>query len=120
VAGSFIQLKAPKWVCSVICANLDVDDIDNVSVSKTTSIPTVPLDPSFTGISPEELINLNKNNAVIDQVRLSKATPGCLETVTDADECLKHGTDLASWFMYRLLNPGAICNYDTGDCGLLK
>lgn len=27
VAGSFIQVKAPEWLCSVICAGVDVDEV---------------------------------------------------------------------------------------------
>lgn len=27
VPGSYIPMKAPEWVCSVICANLDIDNI---------------------------------------------------------------------------------------------
>jgi len=44
----------------------------------------------------------------------------CAAIASDPTACLKHGSELASWFMVRLLNPGVICNFDTGDCGLMK
>lgn len=40
IPGSYIEIKAPKWVCSVICANLDIDDL--VSMEDTNKLPTNP------------------------------------------------------------------------------
>eukprot|EP00341_Mesodinium_pulex_P003955 CAMPEP_0116943956 /NCGR_PEP_ID=MMETSP0467-20121206/35500_1 /TAXON_ID=283647 /ORGANISM="Mesodinium pulex, Strain SPMC105" /LENGTH=85 /DNA_ID=CAMNT_0004627245 /DNA_START=784 /DNA_END=1041 /DNA_ORIENTATION=- len=63
VAGSFIEVKAPKWVCSVICSNLDIDDIEKeMQVSKLSPLPKGTPELSFTGISSEELTNLNSNS----------------------------------------------------------
>jgi hypothetical protein len=52
VAGSYIQAKAPEWLCSVICANLDLDEITKeASLTETSASTPTPktASVSFTG-----------------------------------------------------------------------
>lgn len=64
VAGSFIPMKAPEWVCSVICANLDMDTLlVDMEVDKLPPNPA-NLNKTFTelkGVNEEENHVLNTN-----------------------------------------------------------
>jgi len=64
MAGSFVPMDAPKWVCSVICAGLDVDEVFEEASPKPKLQPT--LNSSFDAVptsSPEEqeILNVNLN-----------------------------------------------------------
>jgi len=69
MAGSYIKITAPKWVCSVICAGLDVDEVFEDAVPKPQSKPSLnSMFDSVSSVSSEEQevlnVNLNEVNTV--------------------------------------------------------
>lgn len=66
VAGSYVEIKAPKWVCSVICAGLDVDEVlDDSRIKAADSNPSY-LNKNFEPVSSsnqeeQDVLNVNQN-----------------------------------------------------------
>lgn len=66
VAGSYIKMSAPAYMCSVICAGIDIDEIlnDNRVVAQTPKPKT--LNKNFepilsTNQEEQDIINVNQN-----------------------------------------------------------
>jgi len=66
VAGSFIQMTAPKWFCSVICSGLDIDEVLNdsrvVASAPKPNTHNANFEPIIsTNQEEQDAINVNQN-----------------------------------------------------------
>lgn len=66
MAGSYIEMKAPEWLCSVICAGFEVDDILDDARAKATTPVLTSLNTNFNTIistsqEEQDVLNVNKN-----------------------------------------------------------
>lgn len=93
VSGSYTQVKAPAWLCSVICSGLDVDEVLDDSRVKAKT-PNVALANNFDFVSSssqeeQEVINVNQNQ--INSVAYTKNSfnKACIDISPKVADCVK-------------------------------
>lgn len=94
MAGSYIEMKAPEWLCSVICAGFEVDDILDDARAKATTPVLTSLNTNFNTIistsqEEQDVLNVNKN-----QINSVAQTPShykneCVNIQPNADDCIQ-------------------------------
>lgn len=115
VAGSFVQLKAPEWLCSVVCAGLDVDEVLEDARVHIKDVAPQGLNTKFdmigSGVQEEQdVLNVNQNQVNSVAYTNNSYTKHCSEILPKVEDCINHGEELSAWMMERLLNPGTMCN----------
>jgi len=132
-------MEVPAWICSTICAGIDLDGLNDGSTvedpdeiiypSKRNENLTNPL------MQDEEGIHLNTNRYGKDlsiksnEINMASSGPTseavfknvvgqyeCGNSSPDINMCLEHGAEISHWISERILNPSSFCQYESGTC----
>lgn len=125
----FREIKVPEWVCSSICAGLNLDDL--VSGESTIENPDDfnMNDSNLFRTEEEYHIDLGRKGKDKRLDRPPSLTPNafknyngeytCERSNINLDDCVEKGLELSTWFAERILNSEKMCNWDGKDCGSL-
>lgn len=130
-------MTLPDWFCPVICAGLDLKELMPSKPLKNTvplqteakkyrfksmakAAPKKAPKLNINDFEENEALNLENqmfNDSVEDTYDYNIDMPNpCDGYLPDAKLCLSEGENISNWLMQRALNPGHLCNYDSGSC----
>jgi len=119
-------LEIPEWICSTICAGLNIEDLlDGQGVTESNEEPVDLPDIQSNNIhmNTEEGMTINTkrkgfDNSMDSPEVIQVSRPGtkyngkheCEMTSIKYTDCMEKGAEISSWISERILNPSQACS----------
>jgi len=119
-------LEIPEWICSTICAGLNIEDLldgQGITEPSEEAIETPTIQSNNLHMNTEEGMTINTKRKGFDYsmdtpVVIQVARPGtlyngkheCELTSIKYTDCMEKGAEISSWISERILNPSKACN----------